>query len=372
VIASSLRHPVEVASAKRNPESSTNLPKPAFWYRHHRKIRYAPSISASNTEVTTDHSLAIRTRDLRVDYGDTHAVRDLNLEVPRGEVYGLVGPNGAGKTSTFKILATLMEPTYGEVELCGVDALLNPKEVRHQLAYMPDLAPLPSDLKCGEFLEMFAAAHGLKGVEKRDRITECLEAVNLLDKRKAFCKTLSRGMMQRLVLAKSLLHKPEILILDEPASGLDPVARSGLRKSLRKIAEDGRTVIVSSHILSELADMCTSVGLMKNGELVASGPVADVVSKMSRPHRQVELRFVGSGIEGEKILQQSDRVSKLFWKNSSSDLMRFDFEGTPDDQADLIGELIASGCRIRSFEERLSTIEDIFIELSEPGNDHDE
>lgn len=307
-----------------------------------------------------------------MDYGETNAVRDLNLEVPRGEVYGLVGPNGAGKTSTFKILATLMEPTYGEVELCGIDALLHPEEVRHQLAYMPDLAPLPSDLKCGEFLEMFAAAHGLTGVEKRDRITECLEAVNLLDKRKAFCKTLSRGMMQRLVLAKSLLHRPEILILDEPASGLDPVARSGLRKSLRKIAEDGRTVIVSSHILSELADMCTSVGLMKNGNLVASGPVSEVVARMSRPQRRIELRLVGSGSEAEKTLRESDRVSNLVWKDRSSDLMRFDFEGTVDDQADLIAELIRSGCRIRSFEERHSTIEDIFIELSEPGDGDNE
>lgn len=307
-----------------------------------------------------------------MDYGETNAVHDLNLEVPRGEVYGLVGPNGAGKTSTFKILATLMEPTYGDVELCGIDALLHPKEVRHRLAYMPDLAPLPSDLRCGEFLEMFAAAHGLKGPEKRNRITECLVAVNLVDKRNAFCKTLSRGMMQRLVLAKSLLHEPEILILDEPASGLDSVARSGLRKSLRKIAEDGRTVIVSSHILSELADMCTSVGLMKKGELVASGPVAEVISKMSRPHRQIELRFVGSGVEGEQVLKQSDRILNLVWKDPSSDLMQFDFEGTVDEQADLIGELIAAGCRIRSFEERHSTIEDILIELSQPDENRDE
>ncbi len=322
--------------------------------------------------MTTDDSLAIRTIDLRVDYGETNAVRNLNLEVPRGEVYGLVGPNGAGKTSTFKILATLMEPTYGEVELCGIDALLNPKGVRHRLAYMPDLAPLPSDMKCGEFLEMFASAYGLRGGGKSSRITECLEAVNLLDKRKAFCKTLSRGMMQRLVLAKSLLHDPEILILDEPASGLDPVARSGLRKSLRKIADDGRTVIVSSHILSELADMCTSVGLMKKGQLVASGPVADVVTRMSRPQRQIELRLVGSGSEAEKILQESDRISNLVSRDQTGDLLRFDFEGSPEDQSNLIVELVQSGCRIRSFEEHQSTIEDIFIELSESGDHHDE
>lgn len=310
--------------------------------------------------------------DLRVDYGETNAVRDLNLEVPRGEVYGLVGPNGAGKTSTFKILATLMEPTYGEVELCGIDALLHPEEVRHRLAYMPDLAPVPSDLKCGEFLEMFAAAYGLQGAEKRDRITECLEAVNLVEKRKAFCRTLSRGMMQRLVLAKSLLHKPQVMILDEPASGLDPVARSGLRKSLRKIADDGRTVIISSHILSELADMCTSVGLMKKGELVASGPVADVVSQMSRPHRQIELRIIGSTEKTEALLKKSDRVSNLIVRDQTSDLLEFDFEGNPEDQADLIRELVESGCRIRSFEERHSTIEDIFLELSEADHHHDE
>lgn len=307
-----------------------------------------------------------------MDYGETNAVHDLNLEVPRGEVYGLVGPNGAGKTSTFKILATLMEPTYGEVELCGIDALLHPAEVRHRLAYMPDLAPVPSDLKCGEFLEMFAASHGLQGAEKQNRIDECLEAVNLVDKRDAYCRTLSRGMTQRLVLAKSLLHKPEILILDEPASGLDPVARSGLRKSLQKIAEDGRTVIVSSHILSELADMCTSVGLMKNGEMVASGPVAEVVAQMSRPHRQIEIRLLESLSKAEEILNESERISNIVSKGASEEMLAFEFEGTHEEQADLIETLVTSGCRIRSFEERHSTIEDIFIELSEPSDDNDE
>jgi len=314
---------------------------------------------------------AIQTIDLRVDYGETNAVRGLNLQVPRGEVYGLVGPNGAGKTSTFKILATLMEPTYGEVRLCGIDALLYPREVRHRIAYMPDLAPLPSDLKCGEFLEMFAAAYGLRGKAKRARIDECLEATQMTEKRTAFCKTLSRGMTQRLVLAKSLLHNPELMILDEPASGMDPMARADLRRALRVIADAGRTVIVSSHILSELADMCTSVGLMKKGKLIASGSVSDVVSQMSRPQRRISVRLVNDVEIARQLLQKANHVSDLT-TDAAAKTIRFDFDGNEDAQSELISDLISGGSKLRSFEEQQSTIEDIFIEMSEPNKMSDE
>ena len=205
---------------------------------------------------------AIKMVDLRVDYGDFAAVDSLSLSVPFGEVFGLVGPNGAGKTSSFKVLATLMEPTFGEVFLCGIDIALQPEKARRVLGYMPDLAPVPSDLKCWEFLDLYAAAHGLEEQERHDRITECLQKVDLEDKRQAICSTLSRGMKQRLVLAKTLLHRPKVMLLDEPASGMDPVSRVALRRILKELAAEGTTVIVSSHILSELSDMCTSIGFM--------------------------------------------------------------------------------------------------------------
>jgi ABC-2 type transport system ATP-binding protein len=192
---------------------------------------------------------AIDIRYLRVDYGNFVAVDDLTLKVPPGEVLGLVGPNGAGKTSTFRVLATLMEPTYGEVILSGIDVLEDREMARRIIGYMPDLAPVPSDLKVGEFLEFHAAAYGLGNrTQRRDRVAECLAEVALSDKQGSWCRELSRGQTQRVVLAKTLLHRPRVLILDEPASGLDPLARRDLRQALRKLAATGATIFVSSHI----------------------------------------------------------------------------------------------------------------------------
>ncbi len=205
---------------------------------------------------------AIEIRDMRLDYGSFMAVNDINLTVPAGEVCGLVGPNGAGKTSRFKVLTTLMRPTYGEVRLCGMDLFEQPEAAREILGYMPDFAPVPSDLRAWEFLDLFAHSHGLGSASRRrTRIDECLDEVHLSDKRNAWCRELSRGQTQRLVLAKTLLHRPRVVILDEPASGMDPLSRRDLRLTLRKMAAEGVAVIVSSHILSELADMCKRVSL---------------------------------------------------------------------------------------------------------------
>ena len=226
--------------------------------------------------INNDNSneFAVQTVDMRVDYGDFVAVNELCLNVPRGEIYGLIGPNGAGKTSSFKVLATLMEPTYGDVFIGGVDISLQPEEARKHLGYMPDLAPIATDLKVWEFLDLFASAYGLSGKIRRTRIEECLGKVALDDKRNEYCKSLSRGMMQRLVLAKTLLHRPSLFLLDEPASGMDPESRQALRYTVRQLAKDGAAVLLSSHILTELEDMCTMVGMMSRGNLVESGKIS--------------------------------------------------------------------------------------------------
>src|SRR5688572_30595976 len=182
-----------------------------------------------------------------------------------------------------------MRPTYGEVAFCGLDLFEQTSAVRRILGYMPDLAPAPSDIKVWEFLDLFAAAYGLRSAERRKRIEECLASVELTDQRNTICRTLSRGMTQRLVLAKTLLHRPRVLVLDEPASGMDPMSRIALRKTLRELARDGATILASSHILSELAEMCTSVGILVKGRLVVSGTTSEVRRKLGGGARVIDL-----------------------------------------------------------------------------------
>ena len=306
---------------------------------------------------------AIDIRDLRVDYGDFVAVNDLTLQVPAGEVFGLVGPNGAGKTSTFRVLTTLMEPTYGEVRLAGIDIAEEPEAARRVLGYMPDLAPVSSDLKLWEFLDLFADAHGLGGAaERRERIDACLQEVDLMPQREKFCKTLSRGQTQRLVLAKTLLHRPSVLILDEPASGMDPLSRRNLRLVLKKLAEQGAAVFVSSHILSELAEMCSSLCVMNKGRLLASGTVEEVrrvlgssdrvihASLLDREHEAVEWLRTRAGVHEAVLIEKR---------------LRFHFSGSVEAQAELLGGLIAEKFRVTAFEEQKSTFEDILVEVAE-------
>lgn len=308
-------------------------------------------------------SHAIDIRSLRVDYGDFIAVDDLTLTVPPGEVFGLVGPNGAGKTSTFKVLTTLMEPTYGEVYLSGIDVLENIEEARRIIGYMPDLAPVPSDLRVGEFLEFYAAAYGLgTRSQRRDRVAECLAEVALTGERNKWCKELSRGQTQRVVLAKTLLHRPRVLILDEPASGLDPLARRDLRSALRNLASTGATVFVSSHILSELAEMCSSLCVMNRGRLLASGTADEVREKLGSTRRTIIASVLGRQENAAEWLSSQPYVSDA---KVAANQVHFEFSGTDDAQADLMEGLIALGIRVRAFEEKRSSFEDILVGVAE-------
>ncbi len=306
---------------------------------------------------------AIHIEGLRVDYGDFVAVDDVSLEVAAGEIFGLVGPNGAGKTSTFRVLATLMEPTYGVVRLAGIDIFEHPEAARGVMGYMPDLAPVPSDLKVWEFLDCFAEAHDLGGAgARRDRVEECLGQVSLLEKRGVFCKTLSRGQTQRLVLAKTLLHRPRVLILDEPASGMDPLSRRQLRLALRALAAEGATVLVSSHILSELAEMCTSLCVMKRGRILASGSVDEVRGVLGRAERTVSLGVV-------------ERVKEaLVWLEGRAEVMgaqvvggriAFRCAGDARVQAGLLAGLVREDFLVCAWEEQKSSFEEILMDVAE-------
>lgn len=308
---------------------------------------------------------AIEIKDLRVDYGDFVAVHDVSLSIPYGQVFGLVGPNGAGKTSTFKVLTTLMEPTYGEVSVAGFDIFEEAEEARRVMAYMPDLAPVPSDLKLWEFLDFHADTHRLGGKKERlKRVDECLATVNLSEKREAWCKELSRGQTQRLVLAKTLLHRPKVLILDEPASGLDPLSRREMRLALQAMAAEGATVLVSSHILSELAEMCSSLCVMNQGRLLASGTAEEVRRTLGRGERKFTAVTFGDVQAVVSWLEKRAEVSVLKSEGARVD---FQFMGDDEGQVQLLADLVNAGLKLRSFEEESSSFEDILVSVAE-GN----
>ena len=312
---------------------------------------------------------AIEIRDLRVDYGSFVAVNDISQSVPAVEVCGLVGPNGAGKTSTIKVLTTLMHPTYGEVRLCDMDLFVKPEAAREVLGYMPDFAPVPTDLRLWEFLDLFAHSHGIGSSTKRaDRIAQCLEEVHLTDKRNAWCHELSRGQTQRLVLAKTLLHRPRVMVLDEPASGMDPLSRRDLRLTLRKLAANGVAIIVSSHILSELADMCTSLCVMNKGRILASGPVDEVRDKLGNADRTLVLTVLSESAGlAEEVLRSLPAAQEL---TSHAGRLSFRFQGTGDEQAALLSMLMNAGVKVRTFEEQKSSFEDILVQVAEGNRSH--
>jgi ABC-2 type transport system ATP-binding protein len=255
---------------------------------------------------------AIRIRGLTKRYGDVFAVRDLNLDIPKGSVFGLIGPNGAGKTTTFSILASLLKPTAGSAWVLGHDPSRQPREVRKRMGYMPDVLGVYDGLRVGEYLEFFAAAYLVPKASWKATVEGLLELVDLTTKRDAMVNSLSRGMKQRLSLARALVHDPEVLVLDEPASGLDPRARVELRNLLRELREMGKTIVVSSHILSELAEMCTEIGIMEKGRLLAAGTPGQISYSMGAG-RQIRVRLAG-GTERTYTVSDDDEQAALLRK----------------------------------------------------------
>jgi len=301
----------------------------------------------------------IRTVGLRIDYEEVTAVQDLNLSIARGEIYGLIGPNGAGKTSTIRALAALLEPTYGEVYIAGIDAMEHPEEAYKIIGYMPDDPPVYEELKVWEFLDLFAAAHFLPPPKRQERIDACLQMVNLESKRDALVGTLSRGMKQRLVLAKTLLHDPQVLLLDEPASGLDPGARIELREMLKRFGQMGKTILISSHILTELSDFCTSIGIMEKGSMVVSGPIEEIVTRMT-PHKTLVVDLLVFDERAVALIERALKVKQIRVKGSQ---ILVAFEGSTKEAAELLATLIQERIYVKAFYEHKTDIEDIFLKV---------
>jgi ABC-2 type transport system ATP-binding protein len=305
---------------------------------------------------------ALTIRNLRVDYGRFTAVHDLNLTLMPGEIFGLVGPNGAGKTSTIRVLATLLEPTYGEVSVAGHDLFEVPDEVHRVLGYMPDLAPVIPDLKVWEFLDLYAHSHGLTGSAKRERVDACLEKVGLGDKRNVYGRALSRGMMQRVVLAKTLLHDPRLLLLDEPASGMDPLARREMRIILQALAAGGATILISSHILSELADTCTSVGFMHEGKLLRHGPIEAVLSSIEAENVRIRIDLLDGVEAAAELLRTLPAVDAIDVEGTR---IVIGFRGNAQARSELLRDLVAHGVALTSFTPEQFGIESVLMSLIE-------
>ena len=301
----------------------------------------------------------IQTRDIRVDYGDVTAVSDLSLSVGPGEVLGLIGPNGAGKTSLITVLATLRQPTYGDARIAGLDIFQNRAAVRRVIGYMPDLAPVYKDLRCWEFLDLFARAYFLDRRERRARVEACIDTVNLGTKRTAMAGTLSRGMTQRLVLAKTLLHDPSVLLLDEPASGLDPIARIDLRNLLLRLGSEGKTVVISSHILQELKEFCSSVAIMEKGRLVLSGSIDEIVADLNEV-RRFAVETVGESSGAADALAAMDGLREI---EPAGNVCTFAMEGDDQRVAEVLSGLVRSGVPVKGFHERRRGVEDVMMEI---------
>lgn len=253
---------------------------------------------------------AARTVALTKRYGNLAAVRELDLEIPEGSVFGLIGPNGAGKSTTFAILASILSPTSGLAEVAGFNPSVDPRAVRRHLGYMPDVLGVYDNLRVDEYLEFFAAAHELRRSSWPGLVDGLLELVGLEVKREAMVESLSRGMKQRLALARALVHDPDVLVLDEPASGLDPRARVELRTLLGELRAMGKTVVISSHILTEMEEMCSHVAIMEAGRLLAAGEPGEIGDRLRGGH-EVVVRLAGGEVQRFTVTGEADQRQLL-------------------------------------------------------------
>jgi ABC-2 type transport system ATP-binding protein len=302
----------------------------------------------------------IRVKDLRVDYDNVCAVRDLSLEVGPGEVCGLIGPNGAGKTTTMRAMLGLIEPTYGEINMGGVDMREHPRDANRLVGFMPDFPPMYDDLKCWEFLDLFAASYGIPRHLRPAAMQRLMEIVGLSEKYDSFIVELSRGMRQRLMLAKTLIPDPQILILDEPASGVDPQGRIDLKNVIRAQAAEGKAILISSHILTEMQEFCTSVAIMQRGQMMVSGRIDEVSARvMGTSYLTIEV--LGDPEPFLRLVGSDGRAGMVERKNGTA--YEFPFEGGPDAAAELLASLVRAEVRVASFAPRRDGLEDVFLKV---------
>jgi len=302
----------------------------------------------------------IETRDLTKKYGELYAIRSINLQLDKGDLFGFIGPNGAGKTTTMRILATLLNPTWGEAYVCGNSIYTKAKEIRRLVGYMPDFFGVYDDMRVIEYLEFFAAAYRIHGPQRRKVCNEMLEIVDLDFKRDAYANTLSRGQTQRLGLARTLLHDPQVLLLDEPLSGLDPRARIEMRALLRRLGAMGKTIIVSSHILPELADTCNKIGIIDRGVMTVNASVAEVM-KQVRERVVLNIAVQGDIEAAARLLEPQAGVDSVTVRGG---LAVVTLKEAVTDYSELATQLVAAGHRLTLFREEELNLESAFMALT--------
>lgn len=305
---------------------------------------------------------AIRMRGLVKRYGSLRAVDGLDLDVPAGAIFGLIGPNGAGKTTTMLAIATLLIPDQGTVEVFGRDPVREPRAVRGLVGWMPDFFGLYDGLTCAEYLGFFAAAHGLKGAGRRQRVADLLELVELSHKRHTDVSGLSRGMQQRLGLARTLVHDPSLLVLDEPASGLDPRARIDLREIVLELSRQDKTILISSHILAELGELCDRVGIMEAGRVLAQG-TPDEIREASRATARIRVRVLGDEAARTAAAAVATEVGALAVRFDQG-VLQAELTGGEEEAAALLTALVGAGIRVASFTEERG-LERLFMSVTQ-------
>jgi ABC-2 type transport system ATP-binding protein len=305
----------------------------------------------------------IETRDLTKMYGELYALDRLTLKLERGDVYGFIGPNGAGKTTTMRILATLLNPTWGEATVCGSSIYNGAKDIRRVMGYMPDFFGVYDDMKVIEYLEFFAAAYRIKGAERRKKCDQVLELVDLGYKRDALVTSLSRGMTQRLGLARVLLHEPQVLLLDEPASGLDPRARIEMRELIKELRNMGKTIMLSSHILHELADMCNNIGIIERGRLLFDGDVEAAIRQVRQRTRMNVHVGDGRQFEAREVLAGQPNIESVEYHEEDDHLIVTLAEGVSDGSF-IADVLVKNDFRLKMLKEEAIDLEDVFMGIT--------
>jgi ABC-2 type transport system ATP-binding protein len=315
-----------------------------------------------------DSDILVRCEGLTKQYEELTALDHLDLDIPRGHVFGYIGHNGAGKTTTIRILAGLLKPTGGRAEICGVDIAKGRDRIKSLVGYMPDSFGVYDQMRVWEYLDFFGAAFKIPRKKRMDRLEHVLDITEADYMRDRFVDTLSKGMKQRVGIARTLMHDPQVLLLDEPASGLDPRARVQMRQLLRKLADSGKTLLVSSHILPELAAICDSIGIIHQGTLRAAGPIQQVLSELQRD-RMMEVKCLGPIETAREQLDSSEACSAIETSELETDILRFRFSGDDDHLAGLLATMNDAGCRVVTLREVPLSLEDAYMSISGIGTE---